>query len=397
MPKSHLDYYNKHGISPVHYIATSVQEHFERRASLYRSLGLPPLAFRGARVLEVAVGSGQNSLYVASRMPASLTLVEPNPTGINEIRELYAKTLVPHTSPMLVEMTLQDYTPEHQFDIVLCENWLGRVPHERALLRKLAGFVAPDGIMVVTTLTPTGFLPNLIRRALSVKYCDPRLPFADRTARLVEMFAPHLAHMSAMTRTATDWVQDNMMNPAYFDICLTIPDILQEVGEGLNALGTNPSFSTDWRWFKAVCGEAREFNGHMIDEYEAQLHNFFDYQLEFSQTDVQLNRKIEAACIEFLEAARSYEHAVLTDQHPAEALDKVTGILKTIIARMYAFPDQVRLGLEAGLALLQAEHADFREVAKNSPFSRLFGRETVYLSLINDKCEDQLYAREQQG
>lgn len=395
MPKSHLDYYNKHGISPVHYIANSVQEHFERRASLYRSLGLPSLAFRGARVLEVAVGSGQNSLYVASRMPELLTLVEPNPTGIGEIRKLYANTSVPHTEPVLVEMTLQDYVPEHQFDIVLCENWLGRVPHEKALLRKLAGFVAPDGIMVVTTLTPTGFLPNLIRRALSVKYCDPRLPFAERTERLVEMFAPHLGYMSAMTRSATDWVQDNMMNPAYYDICLTIPDVLQEVGDELNALGTNPSFSTDWRWFKAVCGEAREFNRHMIDEYESQLHNFFDYQLEFSQTDVALNCTIERACIEFLEATCSYEHAVLTDQHPAEALDKVSGILEAIIAQIHGFPDQVRLGLAAGLELLLAEHGDFREVAKASPFSRLFGRETVYLSLIADKFEDQFYTREQ--
>ncbi len=397
MNKSHLDYYNKHGISPVHYIASSDQEHFERRASLYRSLGLPSLAFRGARVLEVAVGSGQNSLYVASRMPASLTLVEPNPTGIREIRELYAKTAVTHTEPVLVDATLQDYLPSDRFDIVLCENWLGRVPHEKALLRKLAGFVAPDGIMVVTTLTPTGFLPNLIRRALSVKYCDPRLPFEERTVRLVEMFAPHLAHMSAMTRSAIDWVHDNMMNPAYFDICLTIPDVLQEVGGGLNALGTNPLFSTDWRWFKSLHGEAREFNRHMNDEYEAQLHNFFDYQLEFSQTDVALNREIEAACLEFLEAARSYEHAVLADEHPVEALDKLTGILKNIIARVHAFPDQVRLGLEAGLALLLAEHADFREVAKNSPFSRLFGRETVYLSLIADKFEDRFAVREQQG
>lgn len=392
MPKTHLNYYNQHGISPVHYIASSVQEHFERRASLYRSLGLPALAFRGARVLEVAVGSGQNSLYVASRMPESMTLVEPNPTGIREIRELYARSAVPHTAPELVETTLQDYVPSNQFDIVLCENWLGRVPHERELLRKLAGFVAPQGVMVVTTLTPTGFLPNLVRRALSVKYCDPQLPFAARTKQLVTMFAPHLAHMRAMTRTATDWVQDNMMNPAYFDICLTIPDVLQEVGSELNALGTNPSFASDWRWFKAVYGEGREFNRHMIQEYEAELHNFFDYQLVFSQPDAQLNREIEISCIKFLEAVRSYEHAVLVRQNQAEALTEVTGILGGIILQIQGFPEQLRSGLDAGLALLLADHADCLAVAKDSPFSRLFGRETVYLSLLADKVTDRFYA-----
>jgi 2-polyprenyl-3-methyl-5-hydroxy-6-metoxy-1,4-benzoquinol methylase len=384
MSKTHLEFYHVHGISPVHYVVGETQQHFERRASLYRSLGLIPLAFRGARVLEVAVGSGQNSLYVASLMPESLTLVEPNPTAIREIRELYATTKVAHTSPQLVASTLQDYQPEHLFDIVLCENWLGRVPHERFLLRKLTGFLAHQGVMVVTTITPTGFLPNLIRRALSVRYCDPRQPFAERTEQLVAMFAPHLSTMSAMTRSATDWVQDNMMNPAYFDICLTIPDVLQEVGEGLNALGTNPSFSTDWRWFKSLCGEDREFNSFMTGSYRAELHNFFDYQLEFSQPDVELNCRIEKSCLAFLDAVHDYESAALAGMNSTENLADVIAQLMNIIGQIRDFPEQVKAGLEAGLELLSTEGHDLQKVADDSPFSRLFGRETVYLSLNAD-------------
>ena len=61
----HLEYYEEHSISPVHYRMEDVESHFGRRDSLYRTLGLPPVAFRGARVLEIAPGSGQNSLYVA--------------------------------------------------------------------------------------------------------------------------------------------------------------------------------------------------------------------------------------------------------------------------------------------------------------------------------------------
>lgn len=385
MSKSHLDFYNKHGISPVHYMATNVQEHFERRASLYRSLGLLPLTFRGSNVLEVAVGSGQNSLYVASLMPESLILVEPNPTGIREIRELYAKTEVPHVPPFLEESTLQDYVPLHPFDIIICENWLGSAAHERCLLRKLAGFLDHQGMMVVTTITPTGFLPNLIRRALAVKYSGPNLPFVERTEQLVAMFAPHLATMSAMTRSATDWVQDNMLNPAYFDLCLTIPDVLQELEGVVTTCGVNPLFASDWRWFKDLTGDARDFNRHMILEYEAALHNFFDYQLVFFQPDIQLNREIEKSCLEFLEAVRAYDLAVLANQNPAGKLAKLTIILGAIILQVRDFPDSVRLGLEAGLQLLLADdHDDYHMVARESPFSRLFGRETVYLSMIRD-------------
>jgi len=382
LPESHLSYYTAHGISPVHYAAKNIQEHFERRASLYRSLGLTPLAFRGARALEVAIGSGQNSLYVASLFPESLTLVEPNPIALREIRDLYGKTEVPHTPPTLVESTLQEYSPAHQFDIVICENWLGKAPHERALLGKLAGFLAHQGVMVVTTVTPTGLLPNMIRRSLSVKFCDPRLPFVERTEKLVAMFKPHLDTMSAMTRSATDWVQDNMMNPAYFDLCLTIPEVLQDMDGMLTALGVNPSFATDWRWFKALHGDARAFNRHMIGEYETALHNFFDYQLVFSQPDAELNRKIEKMCLEFIESVRAYERSALAGENKSGGLAAVTDTLEGIVRQLSGFPDQVKLGLASGLQALLADSDDYEIVAKPGPFSRLFGRETVYLSMI---------------
>ena len=37
-------------------------------------------------------------------------------------------------------------------------------------------------------------------------------------------FGPHLRTLAAMTRGVTDWVQDNMLNPAYFGIMLTAAD-----------------------------------------------------------------------------------------------------------------------------------------------------------------------------
>lgn len=381
---SHLEFYIQNGISPVHYVTGNLREHFERRASLYRSLGLLPLAVRGSRVLEVAVGSGQNSLYLATLRPQSLTLVEPNPTGIREIRKLYAETTLPNTAPTLVESTLQNYRPADKFDVVICENWLGRVSHERALLRKLAGMIDRDGMMVVTTQPPVGLLSNFLRRALSAKYSDPRLGFSERTQTLVAMFAPHLATMKAMTRSATDWVQDNMINPAYFDLYLTIPDVLSEVGNSMTAVGTNPSFGTDWRWFKALHGDARDFNNHMIHQYQAAQHNLIDYQIEFFQPDLESNQRLAAASVLFLESVRSYEHALIAGKGGDAALVASQAALHGVLGCMKDFPAQIRSGVEAGLRLLESR-GDYGQVAADSPFSRLFGRENIYLSMIADK------------
>ena len=40
MPPGHLDYYTRHGINPVRYDTSDLGRHLERRASLYRTLGL---------------------------------------------------------------------------------------------------------------------------------------------------------------------------------------------------------------------------------------------------------------------------------------------------------------------------------------------------------------------
>lgn len=382
---SHLEFYIQNGISPVHYDTGNLREHFERRASLYRSLGLLPLAVQGSRVLEVAVGSGQNSLYLASLRPQSLTLVEPNPIGICEIRKLYAETTVPNTAPTLVESTLQEYQPADKFDVVICENWLGRVPHERALLRKLAGMIDRNGMMVVTTQPPVGLLSNFLRRALSAKYSDPSLGLLERTHTLVAMFSPHLASMEDMTRSATDWVQDNMINPAYFDLYLTIPDVLSEVGNIMTAVGTNPSFTTDWRWFKALHGDARDFNNHMIQQYQAAQHNLIDYQIEFDQPDLESNQRLEVASVGFLESVRNFEHALIAGKGGDEALKLSQAALYDVLGCMKDFPVQIRHGFEAGLRLLESR-GDYGQVAADSPFSRLFGRENIYLSMIADKA-----------
>ena len=195
----HLEYYLQHGLNPVRYDMTNRNWHFQRRASLYRSLGVHPVTVRNARVLEVAAGTGQNSLYLASLRLRHFTLVEPNPVGIRDIKALYSQPDHAHLRPELFEGKLQDFFPTEPYDIVVCENWLGQSPGERALLRKLGSFVAPGGLVVVTAIAPVGFLPNVLRRLLAVRLGCWTLPFEDCTRAMTEAFGSHLATISAMT------------------------------------------------------------------------------------------------------------------------------------------------------------------------------------------------------
>ena len=122
----------------------------------------------------------------------------------------------------------------------------------------------------------------------------------------------------------------------------------------------------------------------MVGEYESALHNFFDYQLIFSQPSRDLNQAIGQACFDFLESVRAYEAATMAGAGQAIALETVSANLDGILARIHGFPDQLTAGLKAGLQLLSKVSANYLAVAKPSAFSRLFGRETLYLSMIRE-------------
>jgi hypothetical protein len=258
---NHLAYYREHNISPVLYEGTR-EEHFERRASLYRSLRLPPLAFRGAKVLEVASGTGQNAEYLASLNPALLELIEPYPAR--------------WTAQIPVNvLTIEQYKAPHPFDILICENWIG--VRELPLLSKLASMVAASGVLVLTCVHPLGIYPNVLRRKLAARLVTDDMNFQEQTAILVRAFETHLATIKDMTRSAKDWVQDMLLNPAVEHIGVTFPTLISKLGAQFAILGTSPEFITDWRWFKSLHGNARRFNDHALSAYQFHEKEFSNY------------------------------------------------------------------------------------------------------------------------
>ncbi len=313
---NHLAYYREQGISPVSYSGTK-EQHFQRRASLYRSLRLPPLAFRGSRVLEVAAGTGQNAEYLASLNPAYLEIVEPNYT--EALREVLTRTKIDSCTVT----TLEEMSEREPFDIVICENWLGLPEVEAGLLDKLAAMVAPDGVLVLTCVHPQGFYPNQLRRKIAARLVNDSMSFENKTQILVSAFETHLETLKDMTRSHRDWVQDQLLNPAVEHILLTFPMLIERLGKDFTILGTSPEFITDWRWFKSLYGDARQFNAHALKDYTLLSDFFMSCTDDYSSVD----------------------------------------------------------GLLEAQALLRQDAISAEAVRNMGPFRSLFGRETIHLSL----------------
>lgn len=371
-----LPYYERQGISPVRYRMDSVQEHFDRRDSLYRSLGLPPAAFRGSRVLEVAAGSGQNSLYIASCLPRSFDLLEPNPAGIRDIREAYGSFRRPHTAPVLHEVRLEDFTARDKFDIVVCENWLGSLPQDSGLIETLASLVSPGGVLVMTCVPVAGFFPNLMRKLLALRLIDRGQSFERQSARLVDMFSPHLTTMADMTRSHRDWVHDTMLLPSYLQIALPPEKLLDAVGGRMEVLATFPRFTPDWRWFKSLTGEKRRFNEQMLNAYRENLHNFIDYRKTWPARPAHENAGLNAAFAALYDTAT----AAVREDILAASVNDIGAQLSAVLAGLEPVDRDVHAAVAELKSVWQHPQLSPDMVRDMRTFSPLFGRETVYIS-----------------
>jgi len=381
--QTHLEYYCENQIAPVHYDQKDLDAHLSRRSFLYTKLGLPPIAFQEAKVLEVAAGTGQNSLYPAQLNPSQLTLVEPNPTGIKKIRDIYQNFEKPHTKPQIIFSTLEEYTPLESFDIVICENWLGTSKHEISLLQKLSDMVSKRGVLVLTAVSPIGFVPNLLRRYLTTYITSFESNFEDRTNSLIKAYETHLNTMSAMTRNCTDWIHDNMMNPAFFGVCLNIPTIIQQLGDRFEILGSCPSLAEDWRWFKSAYGEYRQLNENFLSEYWLKAHNFLDYREKQTKRDPLSNVELEHAAVALLKAIEDHENTYVQNGDIINASLKVREELENFLsAAPIDFVMAIR-GLQEFMLLLDnPKEITVENVANMKYFNSLFGRETSYASFM---------------
>ena len=371
-----LNYYLDKGISPVNYYANNINEHLARRKSLYDMLGMPSLAIRDSHILEVAAGSGQNSLYISGQSPKEFTIVEPNPAALKQIKENFASSPDHYTLPKVLPLKIEEFKPLSNFDIVICENWLGNSNDDINILNRISKFVSSNGILIITILSIVGWLPNLIRymllRFLLTSY-KGQLSYDDKFEIAFSAFEKHLNTLSSMTRSKEDWIRDNMINPYYLDQGLTLELVIRNIqANGFSVLSTSPQFFSEWRWFKQLNLDPLEKN---IAAVNAQcLNNFMFLDYRFSESN---RPSPNFDSMKFGIICDSILSSIQLNKNKKVMFDKISEL--SSIFEVF-FPS-LSSCLAETLQLLSQESISIEEVASMENFKNWFGRETLYLSL----------------
>jgi SAM-dependent methyltransferase len=365
-----VDFYRENRISPVSQDIADLQRHYERRASLYRLLGIAPGAVADKRVVEFGPGSGHNAIATAAYGPRSYRFVDGNPTGIGRLRALLAGH-APDLPYDVVESFIEDYNEPERYDLVICEGVIPFQLEPKRFARHVAGFAAPGGIVSLTTIDAASFLGDLGRRLIADKLVPASLPAAERVKLLTPHFAPHVSTLGGMSRPLDDYLFDNTVQPLPGKM-FSFADALDALDDDFDFYGSSPSFVTELRWFKTLYGNAKQTNARALNAYLCNVVNLLDSRIEIQPHDAELGTAILGHAAALYAAMQTLEAAGSTDT--AHIVPFVASI--AALARPLSPATSEALDLLAGV--LEAKTA----AMPGGAFASFFGRGMQYISFL---------------
>lgn len=295
-----LDYYGAHQISPVSQEISDLKKHFDRREALFKHCGIPPGMVAGKSVLEVGPGTGHNALYTHSLGPMRYLLVDGNPTSVAETTQRLEEYYPNDTAFEVALSTWESFETDEQFDLVICEGVIANQLEPIKFLKKLASFVKPSGMLLVSCMDSVSYLPERLRSAMChITLHGKTLSEKEKVEYLLPFAIRSVKHLPGMSRPPEDWIYDNLLQPMIGKL-FSIEDAIVSLQDDFQVFGTSPQFIQDWRWYKDIYGDNKS-NGVSLTGFLLQLHNLLDFREILPPREIDQNRKLQQltnACVD---------------------------------------------------------------------------------------------------
>jgi len=376
--KTFVEYYEKLGFTPVRQGAMDRDAHFAKRRALYNSLGLPSLAFRDARVLEFGPGPGDNALYIDSLKPSDYCLVDGSSTSIKAIQEKLDNGQLDKSRCHISQSLIKNYPEGEEYDIVLCEALIPNQEDSAGTLRHVASFAGKDGVVVSTTQSQLSYLSEILRRLVKPVFARKFDDFKELTGALTQFFTPDLDSLKGMSRRYDDWVLDTILNEGNENMAFSLRHAVEAIGEEFTVLGTSPSFSQDWRWYKAIPIDERPQNQAFLDSLDLWALMLIDYRIDPNQRtpDQKITLRAETLGDDILKRQVDIWHGDRVEELPT-ILETVSELSRTIRPILPETSDSLTDFVTGMARLIDGDlSADF------GSFRPWFGRGMQYVSFI---------------
>ncbi len=374
----YLEFYGEKGISPVKQDLSDINIHCAKREKLYRQLGIPCIAFEGKNILEVGPGSGYNTLAFLL-WGGACTLIEPNKTGVNEMRKLFDTYKIPNDNYTIEECTIEEANLQEEFDIVIAEGFLPMIDNHREIIEKLSRHVKRGGVIVITCIDSIGLFLEQMKKLVCHILLKDTPDYETQVKIATEFFQGQLQHIKGMSRSPEEWVIDNILNPAANTInLLNIKDALEIFPEQFSFLGSSQRIFTDYSWYKDLFYQEKE---ELFLQYKIKRHNFLMAGLKETILPEKDSELFEKEIEEIRRDAIEYEK-----EHSIVLLDrietKLAAIRETALKIDKRCADFIEETIEIIKNLKKGNKVAFETYRT---FYTSSGRSQQYLSMVRDK------------
>lgn len=368
-----VGFYEANHISPVSQDISDINKHYQRRESLFRSLGILPNLVRNSKVLEFGPGSGHNALYTASLSPELYELVDGNLKGVRDTRARLESFGIDRIK--IHHALFTEYQSDNKFDIVWAEGCLPHQTQPIPMLEHMASFVVEGGCLCVSISNGISYLSETIRRLFRDRFFQTLGDVHEQARELTPYIEPHLQYLRGMSRPVEDWILDNIVQPLRDRRLLSIPEVIACLNGEFDVYGSSPRFLTDWRWYKEIVGDERKFSELALDNYYKNNLNLLDYRFNFPEHSRAYGEKLE----DF--GSRSWD-LMCEIEHGNESIWKeFFDLMDELCSHIEDQAPTTVLAIREAIALLQSETPNMDLLQ----FPQWWGRGQQYLSLIRKK------------
>lgn len=188
-------------------------------------------------------------------------MVEANPTGIEEMEDLFAMHSVMDKQYKIFPCRIENYNTQKRYDIIIAEGFLPSIYNQKEVISKLSELVAKNGIIVITCSDNVCYFIETLKRLVGIAITADILEYEQKVEKLVDFFSPQLSKLRGVSRSARDWVQDQILNPAGANgMELSLDQAISYFGDEFDILGSSPQMFTDYSWYKDVWYDYKEDN-----------------------------------------------------------------------------------------------------------------------------------------
>lgn len=336
-------------------------------------LGLPVTFFANQTILEVGPGSGYNTLAFF-KWGAKVDLVEPNATGRADMQQLFFSSAIPKDSYVVYPDLIDHFATEKTYKIIIAEGFLHFLENKQEIITKLAGLLDDGGVIVVTCMDEVGLFVEQLKRLIGHILTRDMNDFEDKVKFLAGIFAPQLKCLTGVTRSAEDWVKDQVLNPKINHRLLEIPEAISLFGDAFEVLGTSQAMFVDYSWYKDV---AYDYKSNYEAQYSVKRHNLVMAGLEESiLTETNASIFYDKIC-------KIRQYSILCEnRYCADLVQNMIKELNDLLPIVLGIDNRVYRFILESIEILNSIGKKQIDLAEFGVFFSSFGRSQQYLSLV---------------